>query len=184
MRLTRSKGQESCCSFWKTYSQSAYSSRGTSHHHYGSARCSDAGLPYSVGDFHAEPAVRQWVRENIPARGTVMDRQTKHGVCLASPREKESHGVGRMILVDDVQYPVAVLIDDMSDACGRKCCAAHSCAVPEPLKFMPFLLMESSLGQLFPELGILPLRLSVSQTPLLRRTRCNTGLRFKLLTSP
>lgn len=61
-------------------------------------------------------AILQWVRENIPARGTVMDRQTKHGVCLASPREKENHGVGRMILVDDVEHPVAVLMDDMSDA--------------------------------------------------------------------
>lgn len=130
MRLMRAKRQESCCSFWKTYGQSAYSSRGRSHHHYGSARCSDAGLlQYSVGDFHAEPAVLQWVRENIPGRGTVIDRQTEHGVCLASLREKESHGVGRMILVD-VPYPVAVLMDDMNDACGRKmlCYTQPRCA--------------------------------------------------------
>lgn len=38
-----------------------------------------------------------------------------------------------------------------------------SCSAPKPLKFMPFLLMESSQGQLFPELVMLPLKLLTSQ---------------------
>lgn len=56
-----------------------------------------------------------------------------------------------MILVGDAKDQAAILGNDTNGACGRTCCAAHSYAMPEPRKFMPFLLMESALGRQFPE---------------------------------
>ena len=92
-----------------------------------------------VDNLYAEPAVLKWIRENIsewrnctivsPDAGgakrvtSIADRLNVDFALIHKERKKAS-GVDGMVLVGDVKYRVAILVDDMADTCGTICHAA------------------------------------------------------------
>eukprot|EP00069_Balaena_mysticetus_P005141 bmy_00896T0 len=99
-----------------------------------------------VDNLYAEPAVLQWIRENItewrnciivsPDAGgaksfcyTSLSSSYPGVSCsptdkIASQERKKANEVDRMVLVGDVKDRVAILVDDMADTCGTICHAA------------------------------------------------------------
>uniref|UniRef100_A0A4W3IM59 ribose-phosphate diphosphokinase n=1 Tax=Callorhinchus milii TaxID=7868 RepID=A0A4W3IM59_CALMI len=92
-----------------------------------------------VDNLYAEPAVLQWVKENIidwkdciivsPDAGgakrvtSIADRLNVEFALIHKERKKANE-VDRMVLVGDVKDRVAILVDDMADTCGTICHAA------------------------------------------------------------
>ncbi|KAK2108830.1 Ribose-phosphate pyrophosphokinase 2 [Saguinus oedipus] len=92
-----------------------------------------------VDNLYAEPAVLQWIRENIaewkncitvsPDAGgakrvtSIADRLNVEFALIHKERKKANE-VDRMVLVGDVKDLVAILVDDMADTCGTICHAA------------------------------------------------------------
>ncbi|KAF0881764.1 PRPS2 pyrophosphokinase, partial [Crocuta crocuta] len=92
-----------------------------------------------VDNLYAEPAVLQWIRENIaewknciivsPDAGgakrvtSIADRLNVEFALIHKERKKANE-VDRMVLVGDVKDRVAILVDDMADTCGTICHAA------------------------------------------------------------
>ncbi|KAG8515885.1 Ribose-phosphate pyrophosphokinase 2 [Galemys pyrenaicus] len=92
-----------------------------------------------VDNLFAEPAVLQWIRENIsewrtciivsPDAGgakrvtSIADRLNVEFALIHKERKKANE-VDRMVLVGDVKGRVAILVDDMADTCGTICHAA------------------------------------------------------------
>uniref|UniRef100_UPI00398E391D ribose-phosphate pyrophosphokinase 2 isoform X2 n=1 Tax=Pristiophorus japonicus TaxID=55135 RepID=UPI00398E391D len=93
-----------------------------------------------VDNLYAEPAVLQWIKENIlewknsiivsPDAGgakrvtSIADRLNVEFALIHKERKKASE-VDRMVLVGDVKDRVAILVDDMADTCGTICHAAN-----------------------------------------------------------
>uniref|UniRef100_A0A3B3DCW7 ribose-phosphate diphosphokinase n=1 Tax=Oryzias melastigma TaxID=30732 RepID=A0A3B3DCW7_ORYME len=96
----------------------------------------------AVDNLYAEPAVLQWIKENIPewknciivrfspspSAGTIVvtsiaDRLNVDFALIHKERKKANE-VDRMVLVGDVKDRVAILVDDMADTCGTICFAA------------------------------------------------------------
>uniref|UniRef100_A0A452TFC2 ribose-phosphate diphosphokinase n=1 Tax=Ursus maritimus TaxID=29073 RepID=A0A452TFC2_URSMA len=93
-----------------------------------------------VDNLYAEPAVLQWIRENIaewrnciivsPDAGGAKSRVTSIAdrlnveFALIHKERKKANEVDRMVLVGDVKDRVAILVDDMADTCGTICHAA------------------------------------------------------------
>lgn len=92
-----------------------------------------------VDNLYAEPAVLQWIRENIsewrnciivsPDAGgakrvtSIADRLNVEFALIHKERKKANQ-VDQMVLVGDVKDRVAILVDDMADTCGTICYAA------------------------------------------------------------
>ncbi|XP_053168341.1 ribose-phosphate pyrophosphokinase 2 isoform X4 [Hemicordylus capensis] len=92
-----------------------------------------------VDNLYAEPAVLQWIKENIvdwrncvivsPDAGgakrvtSIADRLNVEFALIHKERKKANE-VDRMVLVGDVTDRVAILVDDMADTCGTICFAA------------------------------------------------------------
>ncbi|EPQ06161.1 Ribose-phosphate pyrophosphokinase 2 [Myotis brandtii] len=92
-----------------------------------------------VDNLYAEPAVLQWIRENIadwrnciivsPDAGgakrvtSIADRLNVEFALIHKERKKANE-VDRMVLVGNVKNRVAILVDDMADTCGTICHAA------------------------------------------------------------
>ncbi|XP_075032352.1 ribose-phosphate pyrophosphokinase 2 isoform X3 [Calonectris borealis] len=92
-----------------------------------------------VDNLYAEPAVLQWIKENIlewrnciivsPDAGgakrvtSIADRLNVEFALIHKERKKANE-VDRMVLVGDVKDRVAILVDDMADTCGTICHAA------------------------------------------------------------
>ncbi|KAK9401945.1 ribose-phosphate pyrophosphokinase 2 [Crotalus adamanteus] len=92
-----------------------------------------------VDNLYAEPAVLQWIKENIvdwrncvivsPDAGgakrvtSIADRLNVEFALIHKERKKANE-VDRMVLVGDVTDRVAILVDDMADTCGTICHAA------------------------------------------------------------
>uniref|UniRef100_A0A8C5QPP7 ribose-phosphate diphosphokinase n=1 Tax=Leptobrachium leishanense TaxID=445787 RepID=A0A8C5QPP7_9ANUR len=92
-----------------------------------------------VDNLYAEPAVLQWIRENIAEwknsiivspdaggakRVTSIADQLNIEFALIHKERKKANKVDRMVLVGDVKDRVAILVDDMADTCGTICHAA------------------------------------------------------------
>ncbi|OPJ69579.1 toll-like receptor 7 isoform B [Patagioenas fasciata monilis] len=93
-----------------------------------------------VDNLYAEPAVLQWIKENIlewrnciivsPDAGgakrvtSIADRLNVEFALIHKERKKANE-VDRMVLVGDVKDRVAILVDDMADTCGTICHAAE-----------------------------------------------------------
>uniref|UniRef100_A0A5F8GV33 ribose-phosphate diphosphokinase n=1 Tax=Monodelphis domestica TaxID=13616 RepID=A0A5F8GV33_MONDO len=92
-----------------------------------------------VDNLYAEPAVLQWIRENIAEwrnciivspdaggakRVTSISDRLNVEFALIHKERKKANEVDRMVLVGDVKDPVAILVDDMADTCGTICHAA------------------------------------------------------------
>ncbi|XP_037678630.1 ribose-phosphate pyrophosphokinase 2-like [Choloepus didactylus] len=92
-----------------------------------------------VDNLYAEPAVLQWIRENIAkwrnciivspnAGGAKRVTSIADGLnvefALIHKERKKANEVDRMVLVGDVKDRVAILVDDMTDTCGTICHAA------------------------------------------------------------
>ncbi|XP_040192448.1 ribose-phosphate pyrophosphokinase 2 isoform X1 [Rana temporaria] len=92
-----------------------------------------------VDNLYAEPAVLQWIRENIPEwknciivspdaggakRVTSIADRLNVEFALIHKERKKANEVDRMVLVGDVKDRVAILVDDMADTCGTICHAA------------------------------------------------------------
>ncbi|EPQ07923.1 Ribose-phosphate pyrophosphokinase 2 [Myotis brandtii] len=91
-----------------------------------------------VDNLYAEPAVLQWIRENIadwrnciivsPDAGgakrvtSIADRLNVEFALIH--KGKKVNEVDRMVLVGNVKNRVAILVDDMADTCGTICHAA------------------------------------------------------------
>uniref|UniRef100_A0A671XIX9 ribose-phosphate diphosphokinase n=1 Tax=Sparus aurata TaxID=8175 RepID=A0A671XIX9_SPAAU len=93
----------------------------------------------AVDNLYAEPAVLQWIRENIPEwknciivspdaggakRVTSIADRLNVDFALIHKERKKANEVDRMVLVGDVKDRVAILVDDMADTCGTICHAA------------------------------------------------------------
>ncbi|KPP62404.1 ribose-phosphate pyrophosphokinase 2-like [Scleropages formosus] len=93
----------------------------------------------AVDNLYAEPAVLQWIRENIPEwknciivspdaggakRVTSIADRLNVEFALIHKERKKANEVDRMVLVGDVKDRVAILVDDMADTCGTICHAA------------------------------------------------------------
>uniref|UniRef100_A0A2K5C0W4 ribose-phosphate diphosphokinase n=1 Tax=Aotus nancymaae TaxID=37293 RepID=A0A2K5C0W4_AOTNA len=92
-----------------------------------------------VDNLYAEPAVLQWIRENIaewknciivsPDAGgakrvtSIADRLNVEFALIHKERKKANE-VDRMVLVGVVKDRMAILVDDMADTCGTICHAA------------------------------------------------------------
>ncbi|XP_006896012.1 PREDICTED: ribose-phosphate pyrophosphokinase 2-like [Elephantulus edwardii] len=92
-----------------------------------------------LDNLFAEPAILQWIRENIPewrsciivspnAGGakrvtSIADRLNVEFALIDKDRKKVGQG-DLMVLVGDVKGRVAILVDDMADTCGTICHAA------------------------------------------------------------
>ncbi|KAF3857263.1 hypothetical protein F7725_009122 [Dissostichus mawsoni] len=94
----------------------------------------------AVDNLYAEPAVLQWIRENIPEwkngiivspdaggakRVTSIADRLNVDFALIHKERKKANEVDRMVLVGDVKDRVAILVDDMADTCGTICHAAE-----------------------------------------------------------
>uniref|UniRef100_A0A8C9NJM5 ribose-phosphate diphosphokinase n=1 Tax=Serinus canaria TaxID=9135 RepID=A0A8C9NJM5_SERCA len=92
-----------------------------------------------VDNLYAEPAVLQWIKENIPEwrnciivspdaggakRVTSIADRLNVEFALIHKERKKANEVDRMVLVGDVKDRVAILVDDMADTCGTICHAA------------------------------------------------------------
>uniref|UniRef100_A0A2K5LL67 ribose-phosphate diphosphokinase n=1 Tax=Cercocebus atys TaxID=9531 RepID=A0A2K5LL67_CERAT len=85
-----------------------------------------------VDNLYAEPAVLQWIRENIAEwkncisfqRVTSIADRLNVEFALIRKERKKANEVDRMVLVGDVKDRVAILVDDMADTCGTVCHAA------------------------------------------------------------
>ncbi|KAF4027318.1 hypothetical protein G4228_019157 [Cervus hanglu yarkandensis] len=101
-----------------------------------------------VDNLYAEPAVLQWIRENITdwknciivspdaggakslclymslSRVTSIADRLNVEFALIHKERKKANEVDRMVLVGDVKDRVAILVDDMADTCGTICHAA------------------------------------------------------------
>uniref|UniRef100_A0AAY5KQU3 ribose-phosphate diphosphokinase n=1 Tax=Esox lucius TaxID=8010 RepID=A0AAY5KQU3_ESOLU len=90
----------------------------------------------AVDNLYAEPAVLQWIRENIPEwknscivspdaggakRVTSIADRLNVEFALIHKERKKANEVDRMVLVGDVKDRVAILVDDMADTCGTIC---------------------------------------------------------------
>uniref|UniRef100_A0A674CZB3 ribose-phosphate diphosphokinase n=1 Tax=Salmo trutta TaxID=8032 RepID=A0A674CZB3_SALTR len=86
----------------------------------------------AVDNLYAEPAVLQWIRENIPEwknscivspdaggakRVTSIADRLNVEFALIHKERKKANEVDRMVLVGDVKDRVAILVDDMADTC-------------------------------------------------------------------
>ncbi|XP_015225134.1 PREDICTED: ribose-phosphate pyrophosphokinase 2-like, partial [Cyprinodon variegatus] len=93
----------------------------------------------AVDNLYAEPAVLQWVKENIPEwkdciivspdaggakRVTSIADRLNVDFALIHKERKKANEVDRMVLVGDVKDRVAIMVDDMADTCGTICHAA------------------------------------------------------------
>uniref|UniRef100_A0A8C7YHR1 ribose-phosphate diphosphokinase n=1 Tax=Oryzias sinensis TaxID=183150 RepID=A0A8C7YHR1_9TELE len=93
----------------------------------------------AVDNLYAEPAVLQWIKENIPEwknciivspdaggakRVTSIADRLNVDFALIHKERKKANEVDRMVLVGDVKDRVAILVDDMADTCGTICFAA------------------------------------------------------------
>ncbi|MBN3288417.1 PRPS2 pyrophosphokinase, partial [Polyodon spathula] len=93
----------------------------------------------AVDNLYAEPAVIQWIKENIPEwkngiivspdaggakRVTSIADRLNVEFALIHKERKKANEVDRMVLVGDVKDRVAILVDDMADTCGTVCHAA------------------------------------------------------------
>uniref|UniRef100_A0AAY3ZXX2 ribose-phosphate diphosphokinase n=1 Tax=Denticeps clupeoides TaxID=299321 RepID=A0AAY3ZXX2_9TELE len=80
----------------------------------------------AVDNLYAEPAVLQWIRENIPEwkNCIIVSISPVGGFALIHKERKKANEVDRMVLVGDVKDRVAILVDDMADTCGTICHAA------------------------------------------------------------
>ncbi|CAG5933258.1 unnamed protein product [Menidia menidia] len=93
----------------------------------------------AVDNLYAEPAVLQWIKENIPEwkdciivspdaggakRVTSIADRLNVDFALIHKERKKANEVDRMVLVGDVKDRVAILVDDMADTCGTICHAA------------------------------------------------------------
>uniref|UniRef100_A0A2K6LXC8 ribose-phosphate diphosphokinase n=1 Tax=Rhinopithecus bieti TaxID=61621 RepID=A0A2K6LXC8_RHIBE len=92
-----------------------------------------------VNNLYAEPAVLQWIRENIaewknciivsPDAGgakrvtSIADRLNVEFALIHKERKKVNE-VDQMVLVGDVKDHVGILVDDMADTCSTVCHAA------------------------------------------------------------
>eukprot|EP00064_Thunnus_orientalis_P015969 superscaffoldBa00003072_g16032 len=100
---------------------------------------SRAFFDIAVDNLYAEPAVLQWIRENIPEwkngiivspdaggakRVTSIADRLNVDFALIHKERKKANEVDRMVLVGDVKDRVAILVDDMADTCGTICHAA------------------------------------------------------------
>uniref|UniRef100_A0A8D2KCR6 ribose-phosphate diphosphokinase n=1 Tax=Urocitellus parryii TaxID=9999 RepID=A0A8D2KCR6_UROPR len=104
-----------------------------------SSRVTAGFFDIPVDNLYAEPAVLQWIRENItewknciivsPDAGgakrvtSIADRLNVEFALIHKERKKANE-VDRMVLVGDVKDRVAILVDDMADTCGTICHAA------------------------------------------------------------
>ncbi|XP_036902192.1 ribose-phosphate pyrophosphokinase 2 isoform X1 [Sturnira hondurensis] len=92
-----------------------------------------------VDNLYAEPAVLQWIRENITdwrnciivspdaggaKRVTSIADRLNVDFALIHKERKKANEVDGMVLVGDVKDRVAILVDDMADTCGTICHAA------------------------------------------------------------
>ncbi|NXU01322.1 PRPS2 pyrophosphokinase, partial [Buphagus erythrorhynchus] len=120
-----------------------------------------------VDNLYAEPAVLQWIKENIPEwrnciivspdaggakRVTSIADRLNVEFALIHKERKKANEVDRMVLVGDVKDRVAILVDDMADTCGTICHAADNlfslstrfvgfCSVVMPSGFLPAVLL-------------------------------------------
>ncbi|MBN3293188.1 PRPS2 pyrophosphokinase, partial [Polypterus senegalus] len=93
----------------------------------------------AVDNLYAEPAVLQWIKENIPEwknciivspdaggakRVTSIADRLNVEFALIHKERKKANEVDRMVLVGDVKDRIAILVDDMADTCGTICHAA------------------------------------------------------------
>uniref|UniRef100_A0A3Q3A1U4 ribose-phosphate diphosphokinase n=1 Tax=Kryptolebias marmoratus TaxID=37003 RepID=A0A3Q3A1U4_KRYMA len=87
----------------------------------------------AVDNLYAEPAVLQWIKENIPEwknciivspdaggakRVTSIADRLNVDFALIHKERKKANEVDRMVLVGDVKDRVAILVDDMADTCA------------------------------------------------------------------
>ncbi|XP_072322069.1 ribose-phosphate pyrophosphokinase 2-like [Eucyclogobius newberryi] len=93
-----------------------------------------------VDNLYAEPAVVQWIKENVPEWKNCIivspdaggaKRVTSMADCLSvdfaliHKERKKANQVDHMVLVGDVKDRVAILVNDMEDTCGTICLAAN-----------------------------------------------------------
>ncbi|KAM7245511.1 hypothetical protein CapIbe_004037 [Capra ibex] len=92
-----------------------------------------------VDNLCAEPAALKWIKESISEwrsctivspdaggakRATSIADRLNVDFALIHKERKKASGVDGMVLVGDVKYRVAILVDDMADTCGTICHAA------------------------------------------------------------
>ncbi|XDA75507.1 hypothetical protein R6Z07F_005670 [Ovis aries] len=92
-----------------------------------------------VDNLCAEPAALKWIKESISEwrsctivspdaggakRATSIADKLNVDFALIHKERKKASGVDGMVLVGDVRYRVAILVDDMADTCGTICHAA------------------------------------------------------------
>ncbi|RDD46811.1 Ribose-phosphate pyrophosphokinase 1 [Trichoplax sp. H2] len=93
-----------------------------------------------VDNLYAEPAVLQYIEDNIPdwrkaiivspdaggaKRVTAIADRLNVGFALIHKERQKANEVARMVLVGDVKDTTAILVDDMADTCGTVCTAAE-----------------------------------------------------------
>ncbi|KAL4691191.1 hypothetical protein H8959_014152 [Pygathrix nigripes] len=104
-----------------------------------SSRVTAGFFDIPVDNLYAEPAVLQWIRENIvewknciivsPDAGgakrvtSIADRLNVEFALIHKERKKVNE-VDQMVLVGDVKDHVGILVDDMTDTCSTVCHAA------------------------------------------------------------
>ncbi|XP_038658378.1 ribose-phosphate pyrophosphokinase 2-like isoform X3 [Scyliorhinus canicula] len=103
-------------------------------------RIAEGFFDIPVDNLYAEPAVLQWIKENIPEwRNSIIVSPDAGGAkrvtsiadrlnvefALIHKERKKANEVDRMVLVGDVKDRVAILVDDMADTCGTICHAAE-----------------------------------------------------------
>ncbi|KAG2456917.1 PRPS2 pyrophosphokinase, partial [Polypterus senegalus] len=133
----------------------------------------------AVDNLYAEPAVLQWIKENIPEwknciivspdaggakRVTSIADRLNVEFALIHKERKKANEVDRMVLVGDVKDRIAILVDDMADTCGTICHAADKSTVMQFLK-VPCVVVSSSLPGILPLQTVADLRASVSGGP-------------------
>ncbi|CAG9860366.1 unnamed protein product [Phyllotreta striolata] len=97
-----------------------------------------------VDNLYAEPAVLDWIKQNIPdwknsiivspdaggvKRVTSIADKLNAEFALIHKERKRANEVSSMVLVGDVKDRVAILIDDMADTCGTICHAADKLVI-------------------------------------------------------
>ncbi|XP_040116887.1 ribose-phosphate pyrophosphokinase 3 [Oryx dammah] len=93
-----------------------------------------------VDNLCAEPAALKWIKESISEwrnctivspdaggakRATSIAGRLNVGFALIHKERKKASEVDGTVLVGDVKYRVAILVDDMADTCGTICHAAN-----------------------------------------------------------
>ncbi|MEQ2183818.1 Ribose-phosphate pyrophosphokinase 2, partial [Goodea atripinnis] len=136
----------------------------------------------AVDNLYAEPAVLQWIKENIPEwknciivspdaggakRVTSIADRLNVDFALIHKERKKANEVDRMVLVGDVKDRVAIMVDDMADTCGTICHAAD--------KLGPFKSFAADVHSLPPQM-CLKAGLLISLRQVDRRRR-HQGLR-------